>query len=256
MSRRWETLKKTKREEGYFGLTKFLASRALRFVRTGALQPPNTIEANLELWSRYDWSLQGQEWSANTEWHGSLLTHVLEPNIPVGSRVLEIGCGAGRWTDYLVRRAKHVIAVDLTAECIRICKERFSNCDNISYLVNDGQDLSFIPHGSIDRIWSFDVFVHIQSTDVEKYVRQFADILTDGGRGIVHHSATGVKKNGWRSDMTAERMIEMSDRHGLAIVKQFDSWDNERFGVSGQCPDRTSDVVTVFEKRGTGSEKS
>ncbi len=42
MSRRWESLKKTNREKGYIGATGYLASKALRLVRTGKLQPPNT----------------------------------------------------------------------------------------------------------------------------------------------------------------------------------------------------------------------
>ena len=248
MSRRWESLKKTTRERGYIGATSYLASKALRLVRTGKLQPPNTVAANLELWSRYDWSMQGEEWTKDSDWRNSLVQHVLEPNIPIGSRVLEIGPGGGRWTEPIVKRAAHVTVVDLTPECIQLCKEKFGGFRNISYFVNDGKDLSFISPNSIDRLWSFDVFVHIQSPDVENYIAQISAILVTGGRGIIHHSANGINKTGWRSDMTAQGMTDMCSRYGLSVLQQFDSWDGGRFCVSNDSLGRTTDIVTVFEK--------
>jgi len=256
MSRRWESLKKTTRERGYIGASGYLASKALRLVRTGTLQPPNTIAANLELWSRYDWSLHGEEWTKDAEWRASLVREILEPNIPVGSRVMEIGPGGGRWTEPLAKRAVRLSVVDLTPECIRLCKQKFSSFSNISYFVNDGKDLSFIPPNSIDRVWSFDVFVHIQSPDVENYIAQIAGILVTGGRGIIHHSANGINKTGWRSDMTTKAMVEMCSRYGLSVLEQFDSWGGGHFHVSNHSTGKTTDIVTLFERKHSSSNQN
>ncbi len=54
---------------------------------------PNTVKNNLKAWSEWNWSKKGEEWSNTPEWKESLITHVLIPNIPMGSRVLEIGPG-------------------------------------------------------------------------------------------------------------------------------------------------------------------
>jgi len=193
-------------------------------------------------WSNYDWSARGEEWTQDTLWKDSIVKEVLEPNVPLEANILEIGPGAGRWTEYLVRRAEHLTLVDLTPECIRLCKKRFGDFQNVSYFVNDGKDLSFIPGQSIDRIWSFDVFVHIQARDIENYVKQFSTILAPGGRGIVHHSGKGALHEGWRSDMTADQMVIFCRKYGLSVIEQFNSWGDGIHHV------RDSDVVTIFEK--------
>jgi len=54
-------------------------------------------------------------------------------------------------------------------------------------LITDGA-LSFIENNSVDYIWSYDVFVHINPTDVEKYIIEFSRILKPHGYGIIHHS--------------------------------------------------------------------
>jgi ubiquinone/menaquinone biosynthesis C-methylase UbiE len=244
-----EKFTKMGREQGYLCALRFILSRLFVSIRLRMRGFPNTIDANLEIWSSHDWSKDGEEWSNTSEWKASVVEHVLEPNVPIGSRVLEIGPGAGRWTEYLLHRAKHVIVVDLTPMCIEMCKKRFKDFENIDYFINDGRDLSFIPANSIDRIWSWDVFVHIQSTDVENYVRQFAAILVPGGRGVIHHSKNGVSQIGWRSDMTAQKMVDFCKRHGLDVLQQFDSWDNGRVRIWPEIPeDAGPDIVTIFAK--------
>jgi SAM-dependent methyltransferase len=211
-------------------------------------RPPNTVSMNLLAWSRYDWSKGGEDWTIGEDWKVSLVKHVLEPNIPSGSRVLEIGPGAGRWTEFLLRRAAHLVAVDLTPKCIEVCRQRFKGAPNAEFYVNDGRDLSFIPPGSIDRIWSIDVFVHINARDVENYVRQFADILAPGGRAVIHHARTGHYKPGWRSDMTAEKMQDFCKIYGLEMLHQFTDWDNGRGWIYRDDKGGSPDIISVFAK--------
>ena len=170
------------------------------------------------------------------------MEHILSPQIPKGSRVLEIGPGAGRWTEFLVPRASRLVVVDLTPACLAICRERFKQAAHIEYVVNDGSDLSVIPADTIDRIWSWDVFVHIQSQEVERYVRHFARILSPGGRGVIHHS-NGARGAGWRSVVTAEEMAGLCQAHGLAVLRQFNTWGDGRWTTP-----LPADLVTVFEK--------
>lgn len=215
------------------------------------LRPENTIAQNLAQWSTWDWSQSGEEWSnANhPEWKRSVVEHVLRPRVPEGSRILEIGPGAGRWTEYLIEQASHMILVDLTPRCIDLCRERFADYQHIEYHVNDGSDLNFIGPSSIDRIWSFDVFVHILAADVESYIRQFAKILVPGGRAIIHHSRIGRRDSGWRSDLTAEDMQAMCERHNLVVVEQFRSWGDGRFHLWPDLPlEKDPDIITVFER--------
>jgi SAM-dependent methyltransferase len=245
MSKRSDNLAKMRRERGSLATAKFLASRLHHLITRGTLSRPNTIQANLEAWSRYDWSARGEEWTSSPQFKAGIVDNILVPNIPADSRILEVGPGAGRWTEVLLTLSKHLTLVDLTPECIRLCQERFSNAANVSYFLNDGKDLGFIPPASVDRIWSFDVFVHIQSSDVDDYVRQFAAILTPGGRGIIHHSAKGATVKLWRSDMTTQRMAEFCLNHGLKVIEQRSAWGELKINAEGR------DVVTIFERPAT-----
>lgn len=231
-----------RREHGTLATVKFVGSRFLRLVTSGRISLKNTIPANRDLWSRYDWSTYGEEWTGSPKFKAGIIDNILTPNIPAGSRILEIGPGAGRWTEVLLGLSKQITLVDLTPECIRLCRERFAKAANVSYFVNDGKDLSFVPPASIDRIWSFDVFVHIQSSDVDDCVRQFATILTPGGRGIIHHSAKGTSAKLWRSDMTAERMAEFCIKYGLKVIEQRSEWGDFKINAENR------DVVTFFER--------
>jgi ubiquinone/menaquinone biosynthesis C-methylase UbiE len=214
-----------------------------------AISKANTIKNNLKAWSKYDWSRYGEEWSNSPEWKESLVECILKPHIPVGSEVLEIGPGAGRWTEHLVKRASHLILVDLAPSCIEICKKRFKNYSNVEYFINDGKDISFIHDNSIDCVWSWDVFVHIQSEDIKEYVRQFTRIVRPGGQALIHHSKSGRSKFGWRSDMTAVKMREYCKEYGLEVLEQFDSWNNGRMHIWPGLPaNEGPDIVSVLLK--------
>jgi len=218
-----------------------------RLFRAG--RKANTIKNNLDIWSSFDWACYGEEWSNTPEWKDSLVEHVLKPNVPMGSNVLEIGPGGGRWTEHLLKRASHLIVIDLTPRCIEICKERFKDFSNIEYFINDGTNLDFIPDDSIDYVWSWDVFVHIQPEDIKEYVRQFARVIHPAGQGLIHHARNGTSDLGWRSDMTAATMREYCKEYGLEVLKQFESWDDGRVHIwprlhAGEGPD----VISVFSK--------
>ena len=210
---------------------------------------PNTIANNLKAWSNWDWSQQGEEWSNSPDWKESLIKHVLLPNVPINSSILEIGPGAGRWTEALIPRAKKLTLVDLTPVCIELCKKRFKNFNNIDYFINDGKDLSFIQSLSIDCIWSWDVFVHISAIDIWNYIIQFERILSPGGTGIIHHSKKGKNDIGWRSDMTAKKMEIYCNKIGLQLIKQFDSWDDEKVHIWPNLPPHKGpDIISIFQK--------
>ena len=49
----------------------------------------------------------------------------------------------------------------------------------------------------VDRVWSFDVFVHTLAEDIEPYVAEITRVLKPGGRAIIHHARDG-QHIGWR----------------------------------------------------------
>jgi ubiquinone/menaquinone biosynthesis C-methylase UbiE len=209
----------------------------------------NTINNNVKRWSEWNWSKYGEEWSNSEVWKMSLIQDVLNRYIPEGGTVLEIGPGGGRWTEYLLPRASRLILVDVTRECIELCKDRFNNFENIDYYVNDGTDLSFLPDSSIDAIWSWDVFVHIRSVEINKYIEQFNRILKNKGTAVIHHSKNGISRVGWRSDMTDMKMMEFCRKHGLLVDSQFEQWQNGKQRIWPGLPlEMSPDTISILRK--------
>jgi SAM-dependent methyltransferase len=70
-------------------------------------------------------------WNQNSHYHDFLLRHV-----PTNcGKVLEIGCGTGAFSRRLAARSKHVLALDLSPEMIRIARERSLQFANIDFEV-------------------------------------------------------------------------------------------------------------------------
>ena len=204
----------------------------------------HSIARNYAMWQNYNWEKRGEEWTPSSEWKQSLIDEVMLKYMEPGKTILEVGPGAGRWSETLQKIARHLILVDLSDKCIELCKKRFSQYGNVEFFMNDGINLDFVPSETIDFIWSFDVFVHIRVDDTERYLIEFSRILKKGGRGIIHHAKEGGLHGGWRSNMTAELFLDMLKKHGLTLITQFDSWGNdERFNVCFY-----HDIITVFEK--------
>lgn len=199
-----------------------------------------TAEHLRSLYNAYDWSQRGEEWTRDDTWKQSVVDELLVPFVPSGAVAVEIGPGGGRWTEYLQRRASRLYLIDVAEKAIRLCHARFATCDNIEYILGDGRSIA-VPSASIDVIWSFDVFVHVNPLDARAYIAEFDRVLKPGGRAVVHHPGDravpiGHPRPGGRSDLTNRMVLDFARRNGLKVLRQA---KDERH------PD---DVVTILRK--------
>jgi SAM-dependent methyltransferase len=221
----------------------FAASDGVR--KKGALPGINSKLANKIIWDNWDWSEQGEEWTLSKDWKQSVINTILDPNIRSGAFVLEIGPGAGRWTIELQKRAARILGIDISEASIRECRRRFSSCANAEFRVGSGSDLEGVPDASVDAIWSFDVFVHINRSEFLTYAKEFARVLRPGGRGVIHHGSCGGFMGGWRSDICLDDVSEALRSSGAEIIDQFSSWrDQGRDFTAGLY----GDVITIFRR--------
>ena len=96
-------------------------------------------------------------------------------------RVLEIGCGTGRMTEFFARNFKHVVGIDIAAEMLTQGAARLADVDNIEWLETDGSSIP-LPDSSIDFVFSFIVFQHIPSRSIiTSYFREIHRVLKPGG---------------------------------------------------------------------------
>lgn len=189
-----------------------------------------SVDENLSNWSsQWEWSQQGDEWSAwwggtDALWHGALLPR-LHAMLPA-PRILELAPGYGRWTQYLKDVCGELVIVDLTPECIEHCRTRFESSSNITYHVNDGRSLSMVEDGTIDFVFSFDSLVHAGPDVIEGYLEQLATKLTPTGVGFVHHSNAGSLR--WLSRLTRrvpDRVVGRLMRSG--VLMNLIAWRDE-----------------------------
>lgn len=184
------------------------------------------LKANKEIWENWNWDAGGEEWTPSPDWKESLINNVLRQYIRPGGHILEIGPGAGRWTGVLVEMADTFTAVDIAESCIRICRQHYGDKSGRTFLVGNGQDLAGISDASIDSIWSFDVFVHINIGETARYVNEFKRVMRSGSVGVVHHGRDGGLSGGWRSNLTSEAFRGLLHDAGFRVLREFQTWQD------------------------------
>jgi len=234
---------------GVYYATSSVGQLAFRWMdglrRRWSLPGMNSPALNKAIWEAWDWSAGGEEWTPSEDWKESLLRSVLEKHVARGGVILEIGPGGGRWTGVLIERSQRYVGVDISATCVEVCQKKFGSDSRASFQVGSGTDLKGIDDSSIDTLWSFDVFVHINRREVEGYADEFRRVLKPGGVGIIHHGSVGGALGGWRSNLTHEGMLELLKARGFEIVDSCKEWTDN--GVVHQAG-LYQDVITVFRR--------
>jgi SAM-dependent methyltransferase len=96
--------------------------------------------------------------------------------------VLDIGCGVGRITRAVARRARRAYGIDVSGEMIARARALNGELANVEWIHGDGVSLRPLSDASIDACVSHVVFQHIPQPDVTLgYVREMGRVLRDGG---------------------------------------------------------------------------
>lgn len=125
----------------------------------------------------------------------------LTPYVRRDHAAVEIGPGGGRWTRYLIGFGE-LFVVDVHAELIAEIKKNFDQ-PNMRFVLNDGTDFPGIPDRSIQFLFSFGTFVHLDLPLIETYVDNMRRILTDDANVVIQY-ADKTKIMGRRADTFAE----------------------------------------------------
>lgn len=101
---------------------------------------------------------------------------------------VELACGRGRHVPRYINDAGHITLVDILEKNIDLCRMRFSGADKISYVVNNGYDLSVLPDDHYTSLFTYDSMVHFELLDISNYLKETYRILRPGGKALFHHS--------------------------------------------------------------------
>ncbi len=96
---------------------------------------------------------------------------------PHGS-VLEIGCGAGQFSQYLISKGFSVIGIDLSDAMLTLAKEHVPQGD---FQTMDMRSLSF-PDSMFDGVIAPYSLIHIPDAEVTETLKGFSRVLTSQGR--------------------------------------------------------------------------
>lgn len=117
----------------------------------------STVEADFDRLALLD----DEGWTANNQYHDSLLKHVPEHC----ENALEIGCGTGAFARVLAKRCKQVVALDLSAEMIRVARSRSSQFENLEFQLADAMTWDF-PQAHFDFVCSIATLHHIEQREL------------------------------------------------------------------------------------------
>jgi 2-polyprenyl-3-methyl-5-hydroxy-6-metoxy-1,4-benzoquinol methylase len=119
-----------------------------------------------------DWHESHQQddwWTKNTD----LFISFLKP----GALVLDVGCGGGTKTKYLIKNGLRVIGIDFSEKMIEIARREVSSA---TFKIMDLSEISGLNY-SFDGIFMQAVLLHIHKVDVEARLKELVKKLKKGG---------------------------------------------------------------------------
>jgi ubiquinone/menaquinone biosynthesis C-methylase UbiE len=177
----------------------------------------------------------GEKWSADWghsrfQWASTILPRI-GAYLPAG-HVVEIGCGRGRWSQYLKDACHRLTLLDLSETLVAFCADRFRDDPQVACRLTDGLSLPGVADRSVDLVFSFDSLVHADQTVLDAYLAEIGRVLVPGGAAFLHHSNLGgaerrqVKDTAMRDPTSsAERVAQSALRAGLApMVQELVPW--------------------------------
>jgi len=143
------------------------------------------------------------------------------PYVNAQHTVVEIGPGGGRWTQYLLG-FKSIIVVDFYAEMLDQLKINI-NKPHIRYVKNNGTDFPGIEKDSIDYLFSFGTFVHLDVHLIEAYLKNMREIIRPAANVVIQYSDKTkimAQQEQSFSDNTPENMRRLVTEAGYTILEE------------------------------------
>jgi SAM-dependent methyltransferase len=105
---------------------------------------------------------------------------LLGRDVPLTS-ILDFGCGAGRLTLPLARRAKRVVGCDVAPSALEHARKnaREAGLNNVTFI--ETRELASLDVDQFDFVCSLLVFQHIRPTEGYKLIRALLRLLSSGG---------------------------------------------------------------------------
>jgi 2-polyprenyl-3-methyl-5-hydroxy-6-metoxy-1,4-benzoquinol methylase len=116
----------------------------------------------------------------------AMRSRFLREHVRAGDRVLDVGCGEGRFAAELARAGAEVVGIDVAEEPLRRARALHPQLD---LRLLDGEAAWALPDASFDVVWGGEVIEHV--ADTEAWLSEVRRLLRPGGRLLLSTPAHG-----------------------------------------------------------------
>ena len=139
--------------------------------------------------------------------------HYIHQYFPVGSRLLEVGAGTGRYSLALAREGYDVTAVELVEHNIQVFREKLTEDDHITILQGNALDLIAFQDGAFDGVLLLGPMYHLYSQQDKVLALQEAKRVAKDD-GIIMSAYVGNE---------SVILIDLFDGNGDALLKKLNN---------------------------------
>jgi demethylmenaquinone methyltransferase/2-methoxy-6-polyprenyl-1,4-benzoquinol methylase len=146
------------------------------------------------------------------------------PSLFAGRRVLEIACGTGYWTQYLVREAREVVGIDINDETLEIARSKELPAERVAFRIADAysppDDL-----GEFDGAFAGFWWSHVPIRERRRFFQGLDRRLAPGARValldnlFVEGSSTPISRRDAEGNSYQTRRLEDGSQH--EVLKNF-----------------------------------
>ena len=101
-------------------------------------------------------------------------------------RILDVGCGAGTWTEIFAKRYKTVIGIEQSSLMLKAAREKVAHLTNVEIL--EGDVRHDLPEGPFDMIFLGGLCMYLNDLDVVALLESLKNRLSKGGAIILRES--------------------------------------------------------------------
>jgi SAM-dependent methyltransferase len=145
----------------------------------------------------------------------------LLPHVDPAGIGLEIGPGGGRWTRYLLG-FRQLYVVDRHAELLAELRKNFMH-PHVVEILNNGADFPGVPTASVDFVFSFGVFVHLDLDIIRAYLANLHAVIHADTQLVIQYADKDKPKaqnNRSFSENDPRRMRAAVEEAGYHILEE------------------------------------
>jgi ubiquinone/menaquinone biosynthesis C-methylase UbiE len=132
-----------------------------------------------------------------------------------GKRILDVGCGEGRFMRMLAQRGARAVGIDPTLELVAAARDRGSG----PVLRASGETIP-LATSSIDLAVSYITLVDIP--DFRAAIEEMARVLRPGGQLLVANLSFVTASEGWSRDERGKRLYHRVDRYVTEWSREYE----------------------------------